>query len=157
MPAFYPPASFHFNVTFQLPGVGARDSAFTDVSGLSATVSTDPYHEGGENRFEHQFPTKIDFSTLSLKRGLVTDSAVINWIRATIEDFLFVPIQVTITLLNNEHLPVKSWVCVNCYPKKWEIDGFSATSNAYAVESIELEYQYFRTVTVPGADTLRNP
>lgn len=142
----YPPVGFHFRVEFSLPDVTDNDNRFRDVSGLSYQVDTEELREGGENRFIHQLPTRVDFQSLTLKRGMITDSIVIEWVRNTLENFEFVPIDVMVSLLGSDHQPIRSWQIKNAWPKKWTISDFNAQENNIVIETLELEYNNFRII-----------
>lgn len=146
MMQLYPPVGFHFKVEFDLTGVTDNDFRFRDVSGLTADVSIEALKEGGENRFVHQLPTGVDYQALVLKRGMVTDSRVIDWARDAIENFIFQPVNITISLLNQEHEPLRSWQVVNAWPKKWSISDFNAQDNSIVIETLELEYNYHKII-----------
>jgi phage tail-like protein len=146
MPVDYPPVSFHFRVEFKLDGVQEPDARFQEVSGLSAELGTEEILEGGENRFSHRLPTRAKYPNLVLKRGLLKDSRLIAWFRDALEEFSFAPVEVVVTLLNEEHEPLVGWSVVNARPAKWSVSDFKAQDGAVAVESIELCYDYFRRV-----------
>lgn len=148
---FYPPVGFHFNVFFAIPGVTQRDFSFQSVSGLNVSVATDSYSEGGENRFVHKFPKQVDYeSNLVLKRGLVNNSTVIQWVKLATQSFTFIPVQMIISLLNENHLPVRSWTVFNAYPVKWSVSDFNAMDSSVVIETLELEYQFFRDFSLPS-------
>ncbi|MCB0563683.1 MAG: phage tail protein [Phaeodactylibacter sp.] len=152
MAAYYPPAGFHFSVTFELPTVTDKDFRFQEVSGLTASIETQPVKEGGENRFAHQLPVRSNFEKLVLKRGMVTGSAILFWIRAAVEDFNFAPTNAIITLLNEQHVPLAAWYVVNAFPVRWSVSNFNAEQSSIVIETLELQYNYFRIIPVPGAD-----
>ena len=87
MAVYYPPVGFHFRVEFILDGTVESDTRFQEVSGLSAELGTEEVVEGGENRFSHRLPTRAKYSNLTLKRGLLTESGLIDWCRNAIENF----------------------------------------------------------------------
>ena len=91
MAQYYPPAGFHFRVEFNLDGIKDSDVRFQEVSGLSAELGVEEVTEGGENRFPHRLPTRAKYSNLTLKRGLLTDSRLIDWCKNAIENFDFEP------------------------------------------------------------------
>lgn len=142
----YPPVSFHFKVEFT--GISSQESdiQFQSVAGLSVDIETEEFAEGGENRFKHKFPVRTKFPNLVLKRGMVTDSKLIDWCRDAIEGFLFQPIDLTVKLLNEEHEPLVTWNVVNAYPVKWNVSDLNAEENKIAIETIELAYNYFTLV-----------
>lgn len=143
----YPPVGFHFRVTFSLGGVGEKDSRFQEVTGLSAELGTEELQEGGENRFVHRLPTLPKYGNLVLKRGLLTDSGLIQWCRDAIENFSFEPVTVAVTLLNEAHVPLGfSYSFVKAWPVKWAVSDFKAQENSLVVETLELSYQYFTRI-----------
>ncbi|QDH80420.1 phage tail protein [Echinicola soli] len=150
METFYPPSSFHFQVSFSQKGdqfSKKKDHAFQSVSGLSVDIDTEEFAEGGENRFKHKFPVKTKYPNLVLKRGLLVDSELISWCRDAIENFVFQPLDVTVSLLNEEHEPLISWNIVHAYPVKWSVEDFNAEESKLAIESLELAYNYFTKIT----------
>ncbi|HPF10741.1 MAG TPA: phage tail protein [Flavobacteriaceae bacterium] len=146
MSTVYPPVSFHFKVEFS--GISSQESdvQFQSVSGLSVDIETEEFAEGGENRFKHKFPVRTKFPNLVLKRGMVTDSKLIDWCRDAIEGFQFQPIDLTVKLLNEEHEPLITWNVVHAYPVKWNVSDLNAEENKIAIETIELAYNYFTLV-----------
>jgi phage tail-like protein len=143
MAAYYPPVGFHFLVRFELEGQSELDVQFQEVSGLSVEVEMESYVEGGENRFTHQLPTRTRYADLSLKRGLVRDSALVKWCRDAIENFSFKPVSLTVSLLDSEHTPLVSWQVQGAVPKRWEVSAFNAEQNSIAIETLQLSYHYF--------------
>jgi phage tail-like protein len=137
------PVVFHFKVDF---GAGAdeADGRFQEVTGIGAEVTTEELKEGGLNAYTHRLPTGAKYGNLVLKRGLVLGTDVSDWIRRAVEDFVFEPRDVTVSLLDEEHEPVAVWNFLNAYPVKWSVSDLKATENALAIESMELVYSMFR-------------
>lgn len=146
MANYYPPVGFHFLVEFDGLGSQEKDHQFQSVSGLSVDIETEEMAEGGENRFKHKLPVKTKYPNLTLKRGMLIDSAVIDWCRDAIENFSFRPVNLTIKLLNEEHQPLISWNVVHAYPVKWSVEDFNAEESKLVVENFELTYNYFTLI-----------
>lgn len=146
MATYYPPVSFHFKVEFNGITSQETDTQFQSVAGLSVDIETEEFVEGGENRFKHKFPVRTKFPNLVLKRGMVTDSKLIDWCRDAIESFKFQPIDLTVKLLNEKHEPLVTWNVVHAYPIKWAVADLNAEENKLSVETIELAYNYFTLV-----------
>ena len=147
MAVYYPPVGFHFRVEFTLDGVQDGDIRFQEVSGLAAELGIEEVAEGGENRFSHRLPTRAKYSNLILKRGLLTDSRLIDWCIDAIENFVFEPTTVNVTLLNENHEPVaESYSFVRAWPVKWAVSDFKAQDNSIVVETLELAYNYFARI-----------
>ncbi len=151
MASYYPPTGFHFRVEFQ--GISGMDSdteqRFQDVGGLSFEIEYETVNEGGENRFSHKFPKRNKYPNLVLKRGLLTNTALLDWMNAAMNTFYtvviydFKPADILISLLDEAGNPLAVWSVVQAYPVKWSVSDFRSTENAVVVETIELAYQYF--------------
>jgi phage tail-like protein len=139
------PVVFHFKVSFGASS-DEQDNRFQEVAGLSTEVSLEEYREGGNNNHAHRLPTGAKFANLVLKRGYIADTAVADWCRQALEDFVFEPTDVDVALLNERHEPLAQWSFVGAYPVKWSLSDLKAQENALAIESLELAYKRFRRV-----------
>ena len=151
MALFNPPVGFHFLVRFEglltnPKYIGIPDTGFQEVSGINVDISTEEYHEGGENRFKHRLPNPITYQNLVLKRGLLIGSQMMQWFKETTENFTFEPTDITVILLNGDHIPLQAWNFIQAYPVKWDVSGFNAQEAQIVVESVEFSYQYYRRI-----------
>lgn len=125
---------------------GTDDTAFSEVSGLEATMEMDSLNEGGENRYVHQLPTKMSHPNLQLKRGVApVTSAIVVWCKSVLEGGLnlgLTPSHLLVSLLDEQGMPLRSWAVFDALPVKWQVDGFNSTKNEVAIETIELTYSY---------------
>ncbi|MDL2322908.1 phage tail protein [Bacteroidales bacterium OttesenSCG-928-A17] len=138
-----PPVAFYFQVEFHAdPKI--PDMAFLEVSGLSMEMETESLKEGGQNDFTYQLPVRSKQGRLILKRSLNEMSNTLEqWIKNNLESGLskgFTPLNVTVSLINQDGSPVAQWLCDNAYPVKWEISPFNAMKNELVIESLELNY-----------------
>jgi phage tail-like protein len=140
MANYYPPLGFHFKVEF---GNIKGEFQFQSVSGLSVELETEQIAEGGENRFKHKLPVRTKFPNLVLKRGVLVNSDLIKWCRKAVEEYDITPVNITISLLNEEHEPLMTWNVVHAYPVKWAVADFNAEESSIVIETIELAYNYF--------------
>ena len=143
----YPPVGFFFRVDFQLGGVQSTDAMFQEVNGFNAELQTEEIKEGGENRYSQTLPVRAKYTSLVLKRGLIVNSAIVKWCKDAIENLDIQPITVVVTLLNEKNEPLLVYNFTNAWPKKWSVSDFNAQESKIVVETLELSYQYFRTVT----------
>ena len=143
MTQFYPPVGFHFKVEFSGLKKQDIDVHFQSVSGLSVDMQTESVKEGGQNKFEHTLPVRSKYQNLILKRGLAKDSNLIRWCRNSIENLAIDPVNLTVTLLNQEHLALISWNVVYAWPVKWSVSDFDAMQGKLVIETLELNYNYF--------------
>jgi len=140
---YTPPVGFHFKVEVLGLAPSDNDLRFTDVGGLTVDLATEEVPEGGENRFIQRYPVRAKYPDLVLKRGLMKQTAIWDWVKQCIETLTIEPHDVDVTLLNATHQPLMTWHLVGAYPVKWAVSDLSATANAYVVESLQLAYQYF--------------
>ena len=138
----YPPVGFHFLVEFEA-FTQTADVRFQEVSGLTADVQMEEFREGGENRFTHKLPVRTSYADLTLKRGLLTTSAIHTWIIDAIKNFNYQPVNLIVKLLNEEHTPLQSWYVIGAIPKKWDIAAFNAERSEIVIETLVLSYRYF--------------
>lgn len=144
MALYTPPAAFHFRAEFDLGATTAADMEFSDVSGLNVEVTEEEVREGGENRYVHKLPGRAKYTNVVLKRGLLVDTGLRDWILDTVQTLTVVPVTVWIKLLDAEHAPLRTWTLIGCWPVKWTVGDFSAQQSALAVESLELAYTRFK-------------
>lgn len=156
MPSYYPPTSFHFRVSIPV-GSNKFDTSFQEVGGLSAEIATEDLAEGGVNTQTHRLPGRAKYGNLVLKRGILTNSALIQWFKDAIESYSFAPADISVYLLNKDDTAIITWEFIQAWPVKWVIGDLKATDNAVAVETIELAYHRFvRTVAAVEPDTIDN-
>jgi phage tail-like protein len=122
----YPPVGFHFSVVFQLFPQTPNDFRFQEVSGLEMQMNMESITEGGQNRFTWELPVRAKYSDIVLKRGMFIGSGILMWCKNAFENFVFEPVNIIISLLNEHHVPIQAWYVVNAIPKKWSVSNFNA-------------------------------
>jgi phage tail-like protein len=138
-----PPTAFYFSVTFL--GRDSIDSSFQEVSGLKATFGIEDRTEGGENRFVHRFPKPPKYSDLVLKRCLVPNSKLDNWCSQALNDNMFSPRDIHISLLGAGDTKIlASWNVIHAFPVSWELSALNNTTNELAIETLTLHYRHFK-------------
>jgi phage tail-like protein len=142
MEDYYPPWAFYFKVEFSI-SKGRNDVRFQAVSGLTVEYDMEEYKEGGENRFTHKLPVRTKYADLVLKRGMLTDSAVIKWCLDAFRDRVFTPADVNVILMNEAGDPLRTWKVAHAIPRKWSVNDLNANDNAVVIETMELSYRYF--------------
>lgn len=100
------------------PGEGDVFGGFSDVSGLANEVKYAEYRNGNDKANHVRKIANVNSTDdVTLKRGVVGDTRLFAWIKATREG-TGTPQTVTITLLDEARSPVCSWVLKNAQPKK---------------------------------------
>jgi len=150
MSSAMPLSRFHFSVVFELLPQFSIDTKFQSVSGLKATMETDNISEGGQNQYKITLPKQTTHDNLILKRGLTKEvSGLRMWTTKALNDFVYHPANLVISLLNEKHNPVKVWYVSQAIPISFETSGFSAEENKIVIETFTLKYQFFKEIPVP--------
>jgi len=135
---------FHFIVAFELFPQLPNDFCFQEVSGLTVNVEMESFKEGGQNRFEHQLPVRTRYTDITLKRGMFEiPSGIMAWCINGVQNAIYQPTNVLISLLDDAHLPVQNWYVVNAIPKQVQFTTLNAEQNQLAIETLVLSYNYF--------------
>lgn len=138
----YQIVNFHFLVNFNF-GTPGGDIAFQSVTGLDSVLETETVKEGGENRFTHTIPVRRRYGPLVLRRGILRpdDSDLTSWLKDAFDNEIVEPRDiVTITLLNESHLPLMYWKINNVWPLSWKVGELNAESGGVLIETLELNY-----------------
>jgi phage tail-like protein len=139
---YYPPLGFYYKVEFGI-SQDKNDVRFQSVSGLSVEYDYENFKEGGENRFEHKLPVRTKYTDLVLKRGMLTNSTVLNWFLDAFNHRAFKPANVNVILMNEKGEALRTWNVVHAIPKKWLVSDLNANESAIVIETLELTYRYF--------------
>lgn len=132
-----PLPTYHFLVNW-----GGVSTGFTEVSGLSMESEVIEYREGNSPQFSTvKMPGIRKYSNVTLKRGIVAnDNDFFQWAN-TVESGQVERRDVTISLLNANHEPVRTWKLKNAWPCKIQASDLKANGNEVAMETIELAHE----------------
>lgn len=113
---------------------------FTECSGLEMTMKTEDYKEGGDNGGVRRFANRVEWSNITLKKGLGSGTALWDWHygfvigRGHRRDGL-------IALLNEMHVPNAIWLFTRGLPVKYTAPALNAMQNNVAIEAIEIAHE----------------
>lgn len=115
-----PYGAFNFKVKLgDSSGDDPIAGGFSDVSGLGNEVKYSEYRNGNEpENHVRKIPNTNTTDDVTLKRGVIGDMRLFNWIKDTREGN-FKRQTVTITLLDEARSPVCSWILIGAQPKKY--------------------------------------
>ncbi len=118
----YPLPAYHFHVNW-----GGVSTGFTEISGLAIESEVIEYREGASPQFSTvKMPGIGKFSNVILKRGIIpNDNDFFNWMN-TIQSGQVERRDVTISLLNANHEPVRTWKLRNAWPCKIQTSDLKA-------------------------------
>jgi phage tail-like protein len=128
-----------YNFAVEMDGITRM--GFKQCSGLDSSTAATKYREGTDPTLaQRQLPGLLSFSNISLQRGITDDHALWDW-RNTV--MTGAPVRRTISIIlrddaGNERI---RWNIKNCWPVKWSGPSFDATSDAVAIETLELAHE----------------
>ncbi|HEU5453641.1 MAG TPA: phage tail protein [Terriglobales bacterium] len=163
MPAAHIPLHvFRFHVEFRndlLVGQAAADpvaicqGAFSECTGLEATMEAKTIKEGGRNYGAALRAGATTFATVVLKRGISTSRemyAIFN----TFATGTFAPrLQVTINVFNIDGAAVRAWQLQRAMPVKFKFADLNARGTEVGIEELHLAHEGLFSVA-PTRQTL---
>lgn len=123
---------------------------FSECSGVEMTLEVEPYKEGGRNGEVLKFPTRVDWSNITLKRGVGVTTALWDWFYGFVEgqgkrrDGV-------IALLTELRLPHNIWYFRRGLPVKYTGPSMNAAQNNVAIEAIEIAHEGVYQLPFVGA------
>ncbi len=132
-----PIPSFRFRVELD----GIIEAGFTECKGLGMRWKVFQYKEGGVNDYAHQLPERVEYSKITLKRGVALSSALWHWCQQGILDGRVSRKNVSIVLFDKvgeELREVKRWNLRDAFPIKWKGPDLRADSKKVAIETLEI-------------------
>ena len=149
----YPLPVFRFEVRFTVStensGVSGErllcGGAFSECSGLEATMEPKAIKAGGMNYGEIQRAGRVSFATIILKRGVTRNRDLWKWFKLVSNGAYAFRLKAEITLFdfdrNGEKQPVMAWEMKNALPTKFRTADFDATSTQAAIEELHFVHE----------------
>jgi phage tail-like protein len=129
---------------------GTIEGTFSECSGLTATIATTKWEEGGQNFTTLKFPAYTDFSNITLKQGITNSTKLFDWFMDVLNVMNMgsakqAPLRknITITLRTEKLEPIRGWQFKRAFPVKWTGPTMQSTSNTASVEAIEFAHEGF--------------
>jgi phage tail-like protein len=151
-----PIGAFNFHVAIEVEKLaGAKgpqicQGAFSEVSGLEASMEAKVIKAGGHNYGAFQRAGAVTFTTVVLKRGMSPTRDLWLWWSA-FADIGAPPAKrkplrrdVFITQLDSERKPAIVWKLENAMPVKFKIGDMSAKSGEVAIEELHIVHEGLR-------------
>jgi phage tail-like protein len=113
---------------------------FSECTGLEMSLKVEEYKEGGRNSAVLKFPTRVEWTNITLKKGMGAGTALWDWHYGFVEgrgkrrDGI-------IALLTDLHVPNNIWYFRRGLPVKYSGPSLNATQNNVAIESIEIAHE----------------
>lgn len=113
---------------------------FSECTGLEMSLDVEEYREGGRNGETLQFPTRVRWSKITLKKGMGAGTTLWDWHYGFVagtgkrRDGLVV-------LLNELHLPAHIWHFRRGLPTRYAGPSMNAAQGAVAIETLEITHE----------------
>ncbi len=120
---------------------------FTECTGLEMSLDVEEYKEGGRNGAVLQFPTRVKWGHITLKKGVGAGTGLWDWHYGFAEgkgkrrDGIII-------LQTDLHIPNNIWYFSRGLPVKYMGPTMNASQNSVAIESIEITHEGL--LQVPG-------
>ncbi len=134
-----------FNFKIEIEDVGTM--AFKEISGLTTEYEVIEYRQGNNPHFTNiKMPGLKKHGNVTLKKGIfASEKRIWDWI-AEKEQNTIVCRSVTISLLDENQSPLRTWMLTNAWPIKIVGVNLSAEEENVALETLELAYEDITTV-----------
>jgi len=163
-PFAYPYQTFRFHVHFTvdpLSGSGGDgqaqsicNGAFSECSGLEATMEVKVIKEGGRNYGAAQRSGSVTFGTVILKRGLTTTRDMWTWFDLLTNQHAFAHrLAATINVYDHSGRAVLAWRLTHAIPVKFKGADLNARGTEVGVEELHLAHEGL-TMVAPSHPTI---
>lgn len=122
---------------------------FSECTGLEMSLDIEEYKEGGRNGGALNFPTRVKWSRITLKKGVGAGAALWDWHYGFVEgngkrrDGIII-------LQNDLHIPNNIWYFRRALPVKYTGPSLNASQNSVAIEAIEIAHEGIYQVPYVG-------
>ncbi len=159
----YPIHVFRFQVDFEEQLI-ANDNdtskvvlcsgAFSECSGLEATMEPKVIKEGGRNWGAIQRVGKTIFATLVLKRGMTTTRDLWKWYEFVGTGKYAHRLNVIVTMFDTSGQAVLAWKLAQALPIKFKAADLNAKGTDVAIEELHLAHEGLSLITTDLSGTL---
>ena len=142
---------YRFAVSFIVSKPGGKGAAgkplargaFSEITGLEATMEPFSYREGGRNRGQAHFAGRTSFSTVILKRGFTRTRDLWSWFDHVNKSkgAYANRMDVIIDLQDAAGKPVMTWTLRRALPVKIKLPDLNATGQDVGVEELHLVFE----------------
>jgi phage tail-like protein len=127
-----------FNFLVEIDGI--TQAGFQEVSGLDTAQDPIEYREGNDILTPHKLPGLNKYSNITLKWGITDSKDLFEWRKKAIEGKVERK-NGSIVLRDDAGEEKIRWNFVEGYPAKLTWPSFNATSNAVAINTLEIAHE----------------
>lgn len=141
---------FRFQVRFSNhangESVAVCSGAFSECSGLEATMEPKVIKAGGVNYGAAQRVGPVSFATVVLKRGMTTTRDAFKWFQLVAGGAYAYRLSAEIAMQDSAGQDVITWALDKCLPVKFKAAELNAKGNDIGVEELHLAHEGLRLV-----------
>jgi phage tail-like protein len=144
----YPLTSFNFAVEIYPDGDSAplAEAAFAECDGIELTMDVKTIRQGGANDRAYRVPGVVNYSNLTLKRGVTGNLDLWDWVqRSTADPGLRANAEVIVFEADGSTEAMR-YQLHRCLPIKFKAPTLSAKDGQVAIEEFQLAYEKFDVV-----------
>jgi phage tail-like protein len=113
---------------------------FSECTGLEMQLDIEEYREGGRNGEVLQFPTRVKWGRITLRKGMAYGSELWDWHYGFAQG-TGKRRDGVVVLTDSNHVPAQSWYFRRGLPVRYTAPALNASQNAVAIESIEIAHE----------------
>ena len=156
----YPLHVFRFHVDFQTDSLttGGGESlplcsgAFSECSGLEASMEPKVIKEGGRNYGDAQRSGPVTFSTVILKRGMTTTRDLWKWFELVTKDNGYAyRLAAIVRMYNNQGEERLAWKLDKALPVKFKAADLNAKGTDIGIEELHLTHEGLSLVSAASS------
>lgn len=142
---------FRFHIRFRRASGGSGPveicaGAFSECSGLEATMEPKVIKAGGANYGAYQRPGPVSFATVVLKRGMTANRDLFKWFQLVNGGAYAYRLSAEIDMQNAEGTTVVTWGLDNCMPVKFKAADLNAKGTEVGIEELHLAHEGLRLI-----------
>lgn len=138
-----PLSAFNFSVRLLLDGEQRPicDGAFSEVTGLEASIETQTIREGGNNARQIHLMGRVSYGQATLKRGLTKGLDLWTWFNAVNERRDLRASGEIVLLSGDRETETIRFILTGCLPMKLKMPSLNATDGIVAIEEMQIAYE----------------
>lgn len=147
---------FRFEVTFRQVGGGSGpvdvcSGAFSECTGLEATMEPKVIKAGGANYGATQRAGTVSFATVVLKRGMTRTRDLFRWFQRVNGGEYAYRLSAVIAMQDGLGNTVLTWGLDRCLPVKFKAADLNAKGTDIGIEELHLAHEGLRLLDQGGA------
>jgi phage tail-like protein len=142
MPSIRPPhqPDPYLGFNFYVEWNGIIHAGFRQCSGLTSGQTASDYREGTDPPTMRKLPGLNSYGNVTLQRGITNNDELWKW-RNSVMSGQTDRREISIVMLDQTGAEKIRWNLTNCWPTTWTAPDLDATTDAAAIETLELVHE----------------